>query len=155
MGYFQLNAAEVNNALKEYRVADTFCILAVTNQDLYPREEWNFVFGLADMDSCCGVFSFHRHFEMHQQGLSETEKLTIWMKRSCWTMVHEIGHMFGLRHCIYYECIMNGSNGHFEGDRYPDRTLCPVCLCKLKLNATFDCREQFTRLIETSNSLGF
>ena len=66
MGYFQLNAAEVNNALKEYRVADTFCILAVTNQDLYPRVEWNFVFGLADMDSCCGVFSFHRHFEMHQ-----------------------------------------------------------------------------------------
>jgi len=23
-------------------------------------------------------------------------------------MLHEIGHMFGLKHCVYYECLMNG-----------------------------------------------
>ena len=47
----QMCARDVNEALKEYRIADTFCILAITNIDLYPSEEWNFVFGLADMDS--------------------------------------------------------------------------------------------------------
>lgn len=65
MGYFQLNATEISSALKEYRVADTFCILAVTNIDLYLREESDFVYGLADMDICCGVFSFHRHSEIY------------------------------------------------------------------------------------------
>lgn len=70
-------------------------------------------------------------------------------------MVHEIGHMFGLKHCIYYECILNGSNGAFESDRFANRTLCPICLCKLKLNAKFDCRERFEHLIEACRALGF
>ena len=30
-GYYQLNATDINVALKEYKVADTFCILAITN----------------------------------------------------------------------------------------------------------------------------
>ena len=154
-GHLQLNAREINSALKEYRINDTFCTLAITNIDLYPSEEWNFVFGLADMDSQCGVFSFCRHAEMSEQGLSEREEHEIWMKRSCSTMVHEIGHLFGLRHCVYYECTMNGSDGHFESDRMPDRILCPICLCKLKLNAKFDCRERFIKLIEASRALDF
>ena len=56
---------------------------------------------------------------------------TAWMKRSCRVMAHELAHMFGLKHCIYYECMMNGGNGPFEGARYPDRTMCPVCVAKL------------------------
>ena len=69
--YFQLNASDVNRALKEYKIADTFCILAITNQDLYPREEWNF--GLANMTDSCGTFSFHRHQET-DESLSDTER---------------------------------------------------------------------------------
>ena len=45
----QMNATEINEALREYRMSNTFCTLAVTNTDLYPREEWNFVFGLANL----------------------------------------------------------------------------------------------------------
>ena len=70
-------------------------------------------------------------------------------------MVHEIGHMFGLRHCIYYECTMNGSNGSFEDNYVADRYLCPVCLCKLKLNAKFDCKERYVKLLEAAGALGF
>mmetsp|Transcript_11405 Transcript_11405/g.15351 ORF Transcript_11405/g.15351 Transcript_11405/m.15351 type:complete len:86 (+) Transcript_11405:868-1125(+) len=70
-------------------------------------------------------------------------------------MVHEIGHMFGLKHCIYYECTLNGSNGSFEYDRVPHRTLCPICLAKLKMNAKFNCRERYSKLIEASAELGF
>ena len=55
-------------------------------------------------------------------------------------MVHEIGHMFGLEHCIHYECTMNGSNGSFEYIKHPNRTLCPICIAKLKMNTKFDCR---------------
>ena len=70
-------------------------------------------------------------------------------------MVHEIGHMFGLKHCVYYECILNGSNGDFESDRFPDRTLCPICLTKLKLNIKFDIRERTVKMIEACQALGF
>ena len=69
-------------------------------------------------------------------------------------MVHEIGHIFGLMHCIYYECIMNGSNGSHE-DRHPDHTLCPKCLAKLKFNAKYDSKDRFTVLVEASNAIGF
>lgn len=70
-------------------------------------------------------------------------------------MVHEIGHLFGLRHCIYYQCVLNGSNGLFESDARKDDILCPICTCKLKLNAKFDCHERFVHLIEASRALGF
>ena len=76
------------------------------------------------------------------------------MKHSCSTLVHEIALMFGLKRCIYYECTMNGSNGPLEL-RHPDRTLCPVCLCKLKLNLKFDLRERTEHMIEACNALGF
>ena len=45
-------------------------------------------------------------------------------------MVHEIGHMFGIMHCIYYNCTMNGSNSYDES-LGQSRYLCPVCLRKL------------------------
>ena len=60
-GILQYNAKEINEALLEYKTKDTFCILGVTNQDLYPEDSWNFVFGLANLESCTGVFSFYRH----------------------------------------------------------------------------------------------
>ena len=148
-------ARDVNDALKEYRIADTFCILAITNIDLYPKEEWNFVFGLANMDSNCGVFSFCRHAEELEYCEDEAAKQVAWMKRSCNVMVHEIGHLFGLRHCIYYGCVLNGSNGLFESSSRKDNILCPICIAKLKLNAKFDSKERFMHLIEASRALGF
>jgi archaemetzincin len=48
------------------------------------------------------------------------------LKTSC----HEILHLFGLKHCIYMECLMNGSNLITESDRKPIN-ICPVCLKKL------------------------
>ena len=44
--------------------------------------------------------------------------------------MHETGHMFGIRHCIAYECGMNGSNHSDERDRQP-LEFCPECQAKL------------------------
>ena len=52
------------------------------------------------------------------------------IKRTCKTMCHEIGHMFGLKHCAHFNCLMNGSNNLKESDRRPV-FLCPICLRKL------------------------
>jgi archaemetzincin len=60
-------------------------------------------------------------------------------------MVHEIGHMFGLRHCIYYSCIMNGSNNLEENLSKPIY-LCPICLRKLQYNLKFNILERYKEL---------
>ena len=61
-------------------------------------------------------------------------------------MTHEIGHMFGLKHCIHYECTMNGTNGPGDSPKKGKaRNLCPICLLKLKLNAKFDTKYYATK----------
>ena len=60
-GIMQANASDINKALSDYKIGKCFCILGVTNVDLYPRDEWNFVYGLAHTDRGTGVFSFYRH----------------------------------------------------------------------------------------------
>ena len=70
-------------------------------------------------------------------------------------MAHEIGHMFGLRHCIYYECLMNGLMSAEEQRAGGIRVLCPVCLKKLKQNLKFDTAARFTGLAKVCDELGF
>lgn len=50
------------------------------------------------------------------------------MKTAC----HELCHVFGMTHCPYFECLMNGSNLVNEADQKPF-LLCPICLRKLEV----------------------
>jgi archaemetzincin len=52
------------------------------------------------------------------------------------TACHELCHVFGLTHCPYYECLMNGSNLLEEADRKPFM-LCPICLRKIAVYLNF------------------
>eukprot|EP00486_Rosalina_sp_Unknown_P006106 CAMPEP_0201569730 /NCGR_PEP_ID=MMETSP0190_2-20130828/11575_1 /ASSEMBLY_ACC=CAM_ASM_000263 /TAXON_ID=37353 /ORGANISM="Rosalina sp." /LENGTH=279 /DNA_ID=CAMNT_0047992391 /DNA_START=685 /DNA_END=1524 /DNA_ORIENTATION=- len=54
----------------------------------------------------------------------------IFIRRCVGVLLHEIGHLFGLEHCPYFECLMNGANHLVEGDAAP-LWLCPICLHKL------------------------
>lgn len=57
----QLHAGDViKKTLPRVRkgLRDAYALIGVTMEDLYPREEWNFVFGLAEMMGRNGVFSF-------------------------------------------------------------------------------------------------
>ncbi len=69
-------------------------------------------------------------------------------------MVHETGHMFGMTHCTYYECTMNGFNGYNE-QVLMERYLCPICLRKLKSVIGFKVLERYQRLKEVCLELGF
>ena len=67
-GETQLNATEINKALRSYKVDDTFCVTALTDDlDLYPCEDehvlenMQYVYGLADPDSLCSIVSLKRH----------------------------------------------------------------------------------------------
>ncbi|KAF8967028.1 hypothetical protein BDZ97DRAFT_1656732 [Flammula alnicola] len=54
----------------------------------------------------------------------------LWMSRVCRTAAHELGHCFGMDHCIYYACSMQGSGTLKEDARQPPY-LCPVDLEKM------------------------
>ncbi len=58
----------------------------------------------------------------------------LWLSRVCQTASHELGHCFGIAHCVYYACVMQGTASLAEDVRQPPY-LCPVDLAKL-LRAT-------------------
>ncbi|TFK95120.1 hypothetical protein BDV98DRAFT_578312 [Pterulicium gracile] len=49
----------------------------------------------------------------------------LWLGRVCRTASHELGHCFGIDHCVYYACVMQGTAGLGEDARQPPY-LCPV-----------------------------
>jgi len=65
---------------------------------------------------------------------SSTALIGLWLGRVCRTASHELGHCFGIDHCVYYACAMQGSSSLAEDGRQPPY-LCPVDLAKL-LRAT-------------------
>lgn len=58
----------------------------------------------------------------------------LWLSRICRTASHELGHCFGIDHCIYHACAMQGSASLSEDVRQPPY-LCPIDLAKV-LEAT-------------------
>lgn len=68
-------------------------------------------------------------------------------------MTHEIGHMFGIRHCIHYECGMNGSNHIGECEASP-LYYCVICFRKLQYAVGFDTQNRYKALIEVCEQFG-
>ena len=102
-----------------------------------------------------GTFSFKRYdpeFDMTSEKYDDPRQAALMY--ACHVMAHEVGHMFGLYHCIYYECMMNGINSADE-QRRKVRTFCPVCLKKLKKNLGFDVKARYENLIKVCTELGF
>jgi archaemetzincin len=123
-------------------------------EDLYPAESWNFVFGYASLSERVGVYSFARYdpaFHGQPRG-PKTNKLIL--RRGLKVMAHELGHMFGLEHCTYYSCVMNGTNHLEESDQKP-LSLCPVCLRKLHHSIGFDPAERYRKLGSFYQEVGF
>jgi archaemetzincin len=126
---------------------DAVTLTAVTMTDLYPGEGWNYVFGEALLQGRVGVYSLRRHFPDFW-GEPDTQEARVQaLRRSLKLVTHEVGHAFGLEHCVRYRCSMNGSNSLEESDGAPLH-LCPDCLEKLRWNRGFDVLERYARLEE-------
>jgi len=94
-----------------------------------------------------GVYSFARYHEsFYTTGTPPTEEdfdLTPRFLLMCLkVMTHECGHMFGMSHCIFFNCLMNGSN-HLEESENRHSFLCPVCLRKLQFSIGFDVLKRY------------
>ncbi len=148
----QLLTTDVLNRLKTQLPRDAFCLLGITFEDLYPDPNWNFVFGQASLQERVGVYSFLR-FDPEFYGQKRADREQTILRRSCRILAHETAHMFGIQHCIYFRCVMNGSNHIEEADLRPLH-LCPVDLHKLYASVRFDVVERYAHLEEFCRSNG-
>jgi archaemetzincin len=133
----QLLATDVLAWLVPKLPDDAFGMMALTMEDLYPEESWNFVFGMASLSERVGVQSFARQDPAFFGEPRDANWKQLALRRATWTLVHEIGHMFGLTHCVYWKCVQAGSNHQEEADSRPLHA-CPVCLRKLQSAIEFD-----------------
>jgi archaemetzincin len=93
---------------------------------------------LSPLHAAVSVF---RAFDHRSQSLTG-----LWLGRVCRTVCHELGHCFGMDHCVYYACSMQGTCSLAEDARQPPY-LCPVDLAKM-LHATGTTAEQrYERLL--------
>ena len=141
----QLCGCDILAQLEAFLPADAHTLCALTMADIYgyrdvPGKDLardRFVFGIASLATRCGVFSFCRHdprfFSEVKSGLTarrtEAEQALI-VYRATHTMLHEIGHAFGMLHCTNFLCLMNGHNGDDSVDPH-SIFLCPCCLRKV------------------------
>jgi archaemetzincin len=150
-GNKQLLSPDVLELLTRSIPADAFCMIAFTMTDLYPEPSWNFVFGQASLRERVGVYSFARYVPPFAEGGTDARLV---LRRSCKVLAHETAHMFGIEHCIFFRCLMNGSNHIAESDGRPLH-LCPVDLRKLQWSVGFDVEERYSRLLEFMRTCGF
>ncbi|MHC4482061.1 MAG: archaemetzincin [Planctomycetota bacterium] len=141
----QILTGDILAILRRNLPADAFCLLAITMEDLYPDASWNFVFGQASFRERVGVYSFARYDPAFYGRKREKNYEKIVLRRSCRVLAHETGHMFGLKHCIYFKCVLNGSNHLQESDARPLH-LCPVCLRKIQYSIGFDVASRYRNL---------
>jgi archaemetzincin len=122
---------------------DAAALIGFTSSDLFPDETLNFVFGQANLRERVGVWSL---YWLGRPDASEDDfKFTL--LRTLKIASHETGHMFSIRHCTKYECVMNGTNSLNETDRGP-LDACPECAAKLCWAAGADPRERYARLAD-------
>lgn len=153
-GHKQWNSRDILRWMESQLPADAYAMIAVTMTDLYPEDSWNFVFGQASTRQRVGVFSFARYHPAFTGGDAGPDTEALVLRRAAKVLTHEMGHMFGIRHCIHYECLMNGANHLAEADRTPMH-LCPVCLRKLAHACRFDAAERYGKLERFYDDHGF
>ena len=161
-GNFQLEARSVLMRVRQTLPHDAVCLMALTTCDIYDTPPDLFVAGLAAGNHRVGVFSLRRYDpalsfsteHWHQIGttlssqkMPSQQKERTLLQRCCKLLVHEIAHLLGLDHCIWYSCCMNGS-GHLSEDFNQSMHLCPVDLRKLQCLCGFDVVERYSQLLE-------
>jgi archaemetzincin len=136
-GSMQLLSTYILDLLKKRIPKDGIALMAISEKDLYPKPEWNFVFGQASLHDKVGVSSIYRY----SKEPIDSNNYRLCLGRLISTSSHEIGHMFSIRHCTNAVCVMNGSNSLQESDSRPNR-LCSECLQKLQWNLSMKIRER-------------
>ncbi|MEN2400933.1 Zn-dependent protease [Flavobacterium sp. MC2016-06] len=131
----------LDSVLKKEKPLKRIALMGLTQVDLYPKPEWNFVFGLASYSQKIGVSSIYR---LQDENLTEAN-FNLCLSRLLKVCPHEIGHIFGLHHCTAADCLMNGTNSLPETDVHTIR-LCSECQMKLNSSIKYDNKKRLLAL---------
>ncbi len=97
-------------------------IIGITSVDIY-IPVLTFIFGQAYLGGQAGIVSVYR-LRNEFYGMEENEIL--FRERMIKTVIHELGHMFGLMHCMEMKCVMR-SVTYVEDIDQKTENLCPKC----------------------------
>ncbi len=81
-------------------------VILITELDIYVPV-LTFVFGEAQLNGKHSIVSVFRLHEEFYSGVSNNELL---LERTVKEVRHELGHNFGLIHCLDWDCVMHSSN---------------------------------------------
>ena len=145
--------------LRKFIPRDALCMIGLTMMDLYGDDSDLFVAGMAAGNERVAIFSLFRYnpclefssenwFEFQlDTNMQKKERQRTILQRGCKLLVHEICHLLGIDHCVFYECCMNGS-GHLQEDFRQPMHLCPVDLHKLSTLVGFDVTDRYKDLLK-------
>lgn len=148
------DASKINQYFTKHLPKNTYSVAILSNLLIYngsnPKEliEDKWVFGLGSIKDRTSMISFEeivlKGFGGKRAEGEEDESQTN-VDFLIKVANHELCHTFGMKHCIFYQCLMNGSN-HYEEAVSKEEHLCPVCLRKLQLAISFDFAVRFEQL---------
>jgi len=127
-GRSQYNANEVIKELIPL-AHNTDKVVGVTDLDLF-IPVLRYIFGQAYLGGSAALISGHR-LENSRYGMADDPK--IFFDRLLKSILHELGHTFGLRHCLQPSCIMVSSTYVEEIDQKSD-LFCKQCRSELSLH---------------------
>ncbi|MBN1756372.1 archaemetzincin family Zn-dependent metalloprotease [bacterium] len=104
-------------------------IIGITPVDLF-LPVLTFVFGQAQLNGKAAVVSTCR-LKQEFYGLPPSQRL--FRERVCKEVTHELGHTYGMVHCMNKKCVMHFSNSIRQVD-IKDNCFCHGCIRKLQEN---------------------
>jgi len=116
----QYNASMLLYELKKYVKNEFEILIGITDKDLYDYS-LNFIFGEAYINTA--IVSINRF---------KTGEKKLLYERTIKTIIHELGHIFGLDHCKNTNCVMFFSNSLVDTDN-KSRNICGQCYQRMKL----------------------
>ena len=102
-------------------------VMLLTDVDIFVPA-LTFIFGEAQLNGKHSILSVCRLHEIFYSGIANENLL---LKRTIKEFLHELGHNYGLRHCIDWDCVMHASHGIEEVD-IKGITYCRKCRSKVE-----------------------
>lgn len=122
----QYNGNKLLHKIEDDYAADNSKTLAVFNVDLF-IPILTYIFGQAALNGRVGIASIHR-LSNELYGIPKNDKLLLDRTRK--EIIHELGHTFGLIHCMDTKCVMKSST-YVEDIDQKSHHLCNKCKLEL------------------------
>ncbi|XP_074660282.1 archaemetzincin-2-like [Tubulanus polymorphus] len=148
-GRRQLLAGGILRKLRRFRPKKSSCLVGLIDVDLYPDDESESVAGESSFEKACAVVSVTsiersvRRQEVESGDRAEMIGNAVFILLR--VLTHEICHLYGIEHCVSFQCSMNESNSIKQAVAQPF-LLCPVCLRKILKIFRFDVAGRYRKL---------